>query len=204
MAGGGSPRRWRLRFETVGSISAIVVGAAALFISYDQSRVMRAEQHASVLPALQVDAFTSTQDDMFRVGLRVSNNGVGPAFIESATLTRNGARRDRIDALFGVMPASTTDRSWMAMQGRSLAPGQTVEAFSVAWSRDTVEDAQIAALLSKLDEWDVTLCYCSAFDRCWTSSAAEMGRRPAERCEPAPSDVFEQFGLSAVTPEESS
>ena len=58
------PRRgWRLRFETVGSISAIVVGVAALFVSWDQARVMRQEIRASLWPALQIDGFADTLAD---------------------------------------------------------------------------------------------------------------------------------------------
>jgi hypothetical protein len=36
------PSLLRLRFETVGAIAAIVAGVAALFVSWDQARVMRA------------------------------------------------------------------------------------------------------------------------------------------------------------------
>ena len=50
------PRQsFRMRFETVGSIAAIVVGVAALFVSLYQARVMQAQQHAAVWPILTID-----------------------------------------------------------------------------------------------------------------------------------------------------
>ena len=192
----GSSRNWRMRFETVGSISAIVVGLAALVIAWDQGRVMRAQQHGEVYPALQVDAFTSTQTDTFSLGLRVSNNGVGPAFIENSSILLDGEPQ-ALDALISILPENLEDRSWMAMEGRSVAPGQTVEAFSVSWNRDAVDDAVLAKLLSQWDRWDVEICYCSVFDRCWTATANDMRRDAVDSCPVIEGDVFEEFGRAA-------
>ena len=192
---------WHRHFETIGSISAIVVGLAALVIAWDQGRVMRAQQHGEVFPALQVDAFTSTQEDAFSMGLRVANNGVGPAFIESAALYRDGEEQP-VAAFFEAAPNQTVNRSWMAMNGRSLAPGAEIQPFVASWTREEISNDAIAALIGQWDHWDVRICYCSVFDRCWIASASTMAREPVEACAIPENDPFEDFGLAALERED--
>ena len=43
--------------QTLTGIGAMLVGIAALFVAWDQGRVMRAQQHGAVFPVLQVDGF---------------------------------------------------------------------------------------------------------------------------------------------------
>ncbi|WP_421789283.1 hypothetical protein [Hyphobacterium sp.] len=180
--------------QAITAIGAMVVGLAALYVAWDQSRVMRAQQHGAVVPALQIDAFTNTDDGILSVGLRVANNGVGPAMIEHVRVLRDGETVDQIDAMFDSFPAEQLDRSWVTLTGRVVAPGELVIPISVAWPGEAVNAESIAALFSEWDRWETEICYCSVFDRCWIATVQVRERRQVHSC-PAPSDdIFEQYG----------
>ena len=128
---GGFKQRLRLNFETVGSITAMVIGACALFVAWDQAQIMRKQQHASVLPVINIDGGFSTSADSHVMTLSFSNDGIGPALIESASLTLDGREildwpdlRDRLlppalhegfesnlDTSIGILAAGETSRS---------------------------------------------------------------------------------------------
>jgi len=46
--------------EMLIAICAVLTSVIALFVAWDQGRVMRAQQHGSVYPVLQVDGFVSS------------------------------------------------------------------------------------------------------------------------------------------------
>lgn len=194
----GGPSKLRLRFETVGSIAAIVVGVAALFVSWDQARVMRAQQHASVLPAIQIDGYWGEYEDGARFGVRVSNNGVGPAVIRHVGLSRDGETM-RDGSVLAQMFPDGADFSWSSMNGRILAAGSIVEPFSVSLP-DGVSEAEGSALVADWVRWDMDICYCSVFDRCWitsTDGGVDRRRPSGGTCPDAGEDIFEQLGLPA-------
>jgi len=190
------PSKLRLRFETVGSIAAIVVGVAALFVSWDQARVMRAQQHASVLPALQIDGFSSAMDDRVSMGVRFKNNGIGPAVVRAVTLERAGDAREDMDSVVALLPPGA-QRSWTSMIGRIIAAGESVEPIRFDWPAGAMSLERGAALRSEWSEWDLSVCYCSVFERCWTVSTLDGSgqRQPVDRCEPSENDVFERIGV---------
>ncbi|XBQ17139.1 MAG: hypothetical protein ABL308_04495 [Oceanicaulis sp.] len=189
------PSKLRLRFETVGSIAAIVVGVAALFVSWDQARVMRAQQHASVLPALQIDGYRARDGETASIGLRVRNAGVGPAIVSSVELERLGEPSEDFAPIASLLPEQF-ETNWSTMIGRVIAAGETVEAMSFHWALDAMTPEQAEALAAEWASWDVTICYCSVFERCWISETRGVGVRARDvRDCPAPrDDIFERLG----------
>lgn len=193
--------RWfKSNHQALTAIGAMVVGLAALYVAWDQARVMRAQQHGSVVPALQVDAFTRTVEDQLTLGLRVANNGVGPAFIRNVTPLQDGEPVDRIDGMFSPMPDGQADRSWVTLTGRVIAPGELVTPISAAWPADAVDADHISALFVEWERWDVEICYCSVFDRCWVATVQDQERRPVGACPDPQIDVFERYGSDAFIP----
>jgi hypothetical protein len=180
--------------QALTAIGAMVVGLAALFVAWDQAQVMRAQQHGAVVPALQIDAFTRTDDGVLSVGLRVANNGVGPAIIRNVRVMRDGETVDRLDAMFASLPAEQRDRSWVTLTGRVIAPGELITPISVEWDANDVGTDAIAALFVEWDRWDTEICYCSVFDRCWIATVEVQERRPAASCPDPGVDVFELYG----------
>ena len=62
--------RWlKSNLQSLGSVAAITVSVVALYVAWDQSRVMRAQQHADVWPALQIGTQYVTMDEYLTIEL---------------------------------------------------------------------------------------------------------------------------------------
>jgi hypothetical protein len=182
------PSSLRLRFETIGSIAAIVVGVAAILVSWDQGRVMRAQQHASVLPAIQMDGHVNENAGRLAVGLRMRNNGVGPALIHDFSLEVGGQAINSWDQFSDLAPARA-GRNWSTVTGRVLGQGESITAIELFWTEGDVTD--VDALRDFVEQLTTTvqadICYCSVFDRCFVSSMRPDGAnlpRPVRACPP--------------------
>jgi hypothetical protein len=180
--------------QTLTGIGAMLVGIAALFVAWDQGRVMRAQQHGAVFPVLQVDGFVSNTPSDSSLGIRISNNGVGPALIQGVSLYRDGERQTDLDAYRAVLPDGY-DLSWSGLTGRALAPNEAISPIQITWPAGAITAAELYGTAAEWDRWDLTVCYCSVFGRCWESSP--VGGALAERvraCAPPSEDVFERLG----------
>ena len=177
-------RPWHRHFETVGSISAIIVGVAALFVSWDQSRLMREEVRASVWPALQVDGFASTDHEVFTVGVRIQNAGVGPALIERISVLHDGTLVEDFETLERLMP-KTMDRSRQTVAGRIIAAGAIVEPFSFRWADESASDA-VDMMEDLTRQWSIEVCYCSTLGDCWTTNADREAPSEVNSCDAVP------------------
>ena len=192
-------RNWlQSNHHTVTSVAAILVSVTALYVAWDQSRVMRAQQHGAVVPALQVDGSISDSSGRLNLSLRVANNGVGPAFIETVEVYRDGVLQEDLAGLTGIVGRPSNDVSWTSMVGRVVAPGQSVEPARLSWPRDEIGMEAIRSLAAEFARWDAQVCYCSVFDRCWVASSSNTRPEEVRRCEPGDHDVFDGLGLVAT------
>ncbi|WP_420430648.1 hypothetical protein [Hyphobacterium sp.] len=185
---------FKTNHQALTAIGAMVVGLAALYVAWDQARVMRAQQHGAVVPALQVDAFTRSEGDRLSIGLRVANNGVGPAMVRNVQVIRDGEPTQAIEAMFTALPSDQLDRSWVTLTGRVIAPGELVTPISVDWRASEVGTDAIADLFAEWERWDIEICYCSVFDRCWIATVQVQDRRQVASCPDPGQDVFELYG----------
>lgn len=181
-------RPWYRHFETVGSVMAIVVGLAALYMSWDQGRVMRAEVAASVWPALQVDGFVNREGDALLIGVTVQNAGVGPALVQGMTLRHEGSPLANLDAVASAMPAGAVQRSVQTIAGRILAAGDSVAPFVFALPAAGSLDA-VEVLEGLAAQWEIGVCYCSSLGDCWQTDIDASMPRPVAQC-PAGSGQF--------------
>lgn len=182
--------------QTLTGIGAMLVGIAALYVAWDQGRVMRDQQHGSAFPVLQVDGFVSTSLEDASMGIRVANNGVGPALIESVTLYEHGEERAGMTSYLATMPAGH-NISWSSMTGRALAPGTDVMPIRIRWDRADISAQEIQAAALAWNAWELRVCYCSVFGRCWETSP--VGGARAHRvamCVRDEDDVFENLGAT--------
>lgn len=176
------------------AICAMISSLVAVFIAWDQGRVMRAQQHGEALPILQVDGYFSNTNTVSKLGIRVSNNGVGPALIESVTLEIGGEPVDSLDAHLDALPGNF-DLSWESMIGRAIAPGQTVSPLDLSYRRGDVSFEELATIANQASEWILQICYCSVFDRCWQTERLGMARaNRVNQCIRSETDIFTQFG----------
>ena len=92
------------KVEMLIAICAVVTSAIAVFIAWDQGRVMRAQQHGSVYPVLQADGYVSADPHVREIGVRFRNSGVGPALIESVDMLKDGERLVSLNAYRDELP----------------------------------------------------------------------------------------------------
>lgn len=178
---------------------ALVASMAAVFIAWDQGRVMRAQQHGEVYPVLQIDGFFARSDGQLEVGMNVSNNGVGPALVEAVELRVDERTVSDLRSLLQELP-ETASQSWSSLAGRAMAPGEQVETLSLRWRSDELTGAEeegIRAFIQQATDWEIRICYCSVFRRCWETSRAGTARADrVERCPQHDTDIFTRFGES--------
>ncbi|MHA6288115.1 hypothetical protein [Maricaulis sp. CAU 1757] len=195
--------KWLARHhQVITAVGAMLVGLAALFVAWDQARVMRAQQHGAVYPALQVDGFITTREGEISFGVRVANSGVGPAIVEEVRVLRDGAEADDLSQLFAVLPDGYS-QSWSSMNGRIIAPGDEVIPIEVDLDPASLTPAERQAFQAEWRRWSVEFCYCSVFDRCWRNATSWTERpRPVGRCERPEQDLFENLGIAPQPGEE--
>ncbi|MEQ8558588.1 MAG: hypothetical protein RIB03_09760 [Henriciella sp.] len=183
------------KVEMLLAICAVITSAVAVFIAWDQGRVMRAQQHGAVYPVVQIEGFVSSNDTTASMGLRLSNSGVGPALIERVDMLKDGEPVDSLAPYIDQFPPGY-QQSWSSLIGRAVAPGSEVEPLRVDWPREAVSVAERNAAAAAWSELDVEICYCSVFNRCWVARGLGMGTsmsraEPVKRCERSETDIFE-------------
>lgn len=193
------------KIEMLIAICAVLTSVIALFVAWDQGRVMRAQQHGAVYPVVQVDGFVSTSAEFASMGLRLSNSGVGPALVERVSMLRDGEEIESLTGYVDSLPPGYL-HSWTSLIGRAVAPGDQVEPLRVDWPRSDVSSAQLNAAARKWAELDVEICYCSVFERCWITRSLGMGSGMAraervKRCERSDMDIFEAVANQSRVPE---
>ncbi len=183
--------------EMLIAICAVITSAIAVFIAWDQGRVMRAQQHGSVYPVLQSDGYVATDPRVREIGVRFRNSGVGPALVESVEMLKDGKPLDSLAAYRDALPGGY-DLSWTSMVGRAVAPGETISALRISWPADAISPEEQAETAAAWGALTMRVCYCSVFKRCWQVDGLSENS-PARRvkaCTRSKEDIFEN--LSSV------
>jgi hypothetical protein len=189
----------RLRLDLLIAVFAVLLSAVASFASVYQAHVITQEFSATVWPYLTITINSSPAT----IQTSVTNDGLGPAIIRSASLvwdrTKNFASwRDMAVMLVKLSPHPKR-LTGLSISGTSssLDPGDVIRAgdsrslFSLrGWNGfpATLEQNAIGHGLT------VSICYCSLLGRCWIktweaqlpSSIAREDIEPYEvrRCPP--------------------
>jgi hypothetical protein len=190
--------------EMLIAVCAVLTSAIAVFIAWDQGRVMRAQQHGAVYPVVQVDGFVSTGANTASMGIRLSNSGVGPALIERVSMLKDGEPITSLAPYVDRFPPGF-EQSWTSLIGRAVAPGSDVVPLRVDWPRDAVSGEQLNTAAMEWGQLDAEICYCSVFERCWVTRGLGMGRsmtraNPVDHCERSEVDLFEAVGNRSPAP----
>lgn len=185
------------------AVCAVITSAIAVFIAWDQGRVMRAQQHGAVYPVLQADGYVSADPDTREMGVRFRNSGVGPALIESVDMLDDGQRLDSLVSYRDRLPAGY-DLSWTSMVGRALAPGEEINALKISWPADSISAVDQASAAAEWGELVMEVCYCSVFQRCW--KARGLGENPpavrVKACVRSKQDIFSDLSPIVQVQEE--
>lgn len=189
------------KVEFLVAVCALIASAMAVFMAWDQGRVMRAQQHGAVYPVLQVDGYVSNRPEETAVGINIRNSGVGPALIESVELFVNGEKSASFGDELNSLPRGF-DMSWSAIVGRALAPGETVTPIDMIWPKGVLGTEDVNKISTDAQTWELEICYCSVFARCWKTKQIGRSRAiPVKSCVAQEEDLFEQLGLETLARE---
>ncbi len=173
--------------EMLIAVCAVITSVVALFIGWSQTQVMRGQQQAEVWPMIQLTHETDFNGDSVSYAIAVENAGVGPALIDSFTITIPGqpATTDFYE-LVDYMVALDVGEPYTAfrsLDGRVIRQGTTINAIKASW--DSTDESR-AALQRRLTQFVsgeeesavVFVCYCSILEDCWISSTLDDQKRP--------------------------
>ena len=177
-------------FPNLTSLLALAVSIFALAIGAWQTRLMQGQARASVWPHLSIGYTYNSNMDENGFIWRVDNTGVGPARIESISLTLDGKPMktwsDVLHALgfAGQMRVSTT-----SLSGEVIPPSLNRET-----AIDTIrinERVPAKTFKEAVDRFRMDVCYCSVYDDCWVAHWQQKNVEAVDRC-PAIAVPFEE------------
>lgn len=182
--------RRRFGFETVASVSAIVVAVASLFVAWDEAGSVRRQQAASVLPIVKIDTRYLNSDTERSYEIRISNVGVGPAFIDRGVITWDGMPVQTVEDLeYNVVDLAGDADFWTSeLQGQIVGGGESFLLYRAVWDPDVAgSEAATRKTVAKLwESMDMNICFCSVYDSCWTTRVNHLGRPSEVRtCSPS-------------------
>lgn len=189
--------RKRARITELGSIVALATSFLALSLSAyqarlmnEQTRLMQSQSRASVWPYVSISYSINDEGENRGYSWQVSNDGVGPARIETVTMTLDGKPvhhwRELFRALFGDADVPAT---YSQVYGRVLPPSTNRE--TTIDALHLTDMAQAKAFFAAQDRIDMTICYCSVYDDCWIARKQNPDVQPAARCDRS-ADPFEE------------
>lgn len=185
-----APARKGSRLPDFTSILALAVSIFALAIGAWQTRLMQGQAHASVWPHLEIGYTYNSNVDENGFIWRIDNNGVGPARVESVTLTLDGKPMknwpDVLKALgfHGEMRVSTS-----SLAGEVIPPSLNRET-AIETIRINQRDA--ATLFKEaVPRFKMDVCYCSVYDDCWVAHWQKTKVDVVATCDEKATDAFE-------------
>lgn len=179
--------------EMLIAICAVISSIAAVFIAWDQARVMRSQEKADVWPIVQLQHNTSSVEGSAIYEFDVQNAGVGPALIEDYLIRIPGGATtrsfedmvhyfitDSLEEAYG-LPAYSNQ----SLSGRVIRQGDHLRVIGAAWpAQDGLEADFFGAVSSILSgeraPAEVFVCYCSILDDCWVATTHQSHLRPVE------------------------
>ncbi len=189
--------------QAIGTLAAAIAALVALFVAFDQGRVMRAQQHASVMPILASSVQIDDNEDAFELSLHVRNDGVGPAFVESARVLSRGEPMQSLEQFYATILPDALQHDVVINGGTirgALGAGRSQRLVSFVWTRtDDKTDGFIELverILSDGEHIQIETCYCSVFEQCWLAEPGDSARAgTVQTCPNAGDDVYAQLSV---------
>jgi len=194
------------RFRTVEMIiaaSVVVISVASLFVAVYQGIVMERTMKASVWPLVQYD--TSNYDtgrEVSQLSFTLSNQGIGPAHIETFELFYQGETITDTEGLLALCCSGqeTVEEGRQYLRSlelpiitstvtdKILSTGENINFLIVRQTEDELEQAVWDALNRERRDISLRVCYCSVFEDCWIFEHGRhqetiVQRHSVDRCE---------------------
>lgn len=180
----------RLDLNSIGTIAALVLSIVAISISVLEVTTMRTQQRAEVWPYLQINSSYSA--DKYRILLE--NKGVGPALVKSVKMYVDGqlATANNFDNiivdLVGKENAFSYDVYEVFDPDQSVISSQEqIRLFSVPLvNRDKSAGRFLPGIKfaeQSKDRFNISVCYCSIHNDCWTTDVKTAGVSDSQSCQ---------------------
>jgi hypothetical protein len=172
------------------SFLALSLGAYQARLMNVQTRLMQSQARASVWPYISIGYSLSDAGEKSGYIWEINNDGVGPARIESVTMSVDGTPvrswREVFHAVFADAPVKA---NYSKIYGKVLPPNTnrptTIEAVRI------LAPEQARAFYAAQDRFDMTICYCSVYDDCWIAHREQPEVQPVDRCDTSAAVQFE-------------
>lgn len=189
------------RLDLVLPVAALFVSFVSILIAWHHSEIMRDLVHqneriveAESLPYVDIST-SDLEDDRHTPAFRliVQNQGVGPARIAEVEMTVHGQPVPDFKSLIdhccapGLLQTSKRGTKQLSairngdviqssLRDRMIRPGEAVDI--VDWRANDANQPVIDLLRSGFasDVVNMSVCYCSVFDECWTRT--DLGHKP--------------------------
>lgn len=175
----------------VTAAAAIVTSILALAVSLYETRIMRSWQQASTQPIVQFDFDIKFLGDPISGTIDLRNMGQGAAYVEGVKLTYEDKPVENLETLVNLWSDPTKIKG-MRNERKSargyLGPQDSLTILSL--NLDIVDDIAFTERLGhgqnfaeNIGKSNVSVCYCSVFERCWISDMTEQSRaKPVDVC----------------------
>lgn len=184
------PARGHVSRPDLTSVLALAVSVFALAIGAWQTRLMQSQARASVWPYLTIGYTYTNNVDANGFIWTIDNNGVGPARVQSATLSLDDKPMRTWDEVIAALGMSKrASRATTSFAGSVILPNTNREA-TIAAIR--VHDRELAAAFKDaIGRFRMEICYCSVYDECWIAHWQQWRVEAVDRC-PLDGVQFEQ------------
>ena len=158
------------------ALSAILLSICGLFIAIYEASLIRQSQKASVWPHVQVGVSMMQEG----ITLHVQNSGVGPARILAGAVWYKGEiQKDWNDLLGNILGEKSGSVGFnLSLINGTVFPvsSEPKTIFELTMDGNGADPEVIDQLRQAIlsGEVDVTVCYSSVFDECWTSSLQDV------------------------------
>lgn len=178
--------------EVFVSIAALVTAVAAVVITMEQTKVMREEAELerrnariSVMPSVWIGTHIGEDDDGAYFRVVMTNKGLGPAVLETFTVSYKGESVYNWDDLARKMAANIgSEKSFegntLSSSRSPVSPGLMLEAGGVGEPLGISESTDLDGLklmMRGAPDLAIRACYCSLYGDCFET---ELFRRPQQ------------------------
>ena len=157
------------------SLLAFLISVGTFTTFAYQTYLIQKQQYASVLPYLSI--YNGRDSDGFRV--MVSNNGIGPAFIQDVVFRYNDSSYQINPIKFAYLAIRPDSSVNFSLSSNTLSKGYAIPD-KVALSIIGSNNPETADLLRKLFEEDgaeVEITYSSIYDELWRTSTGSPPKK---------------------------